>query len=270
MSEKKITGLTTEQAEESRRIFGENVLTPPKRVSLWKQFLEKFEDPIIRILLFAWLLSMIISGIHCWGPEQEGFSAFLEPIGIFFAIILATGVGFWFEYDASRKFDLLNQTNDDVMVKVLRDGNVTEVPRSEVVVGDVVLLDTGEEVPADGDLLESVSLTVNESCLTGELSAAKTTDPQHFHKEATYPSNRLMKGSTVIEGYGKMCVTEVGDATEFGKVATQATVKPQEKTPLTLQLEKLAQLISVIGFSLAFVTFGILLVKDINGLEPTE
>ncbi len=251
-------GLTLEQVLESRRKYGENRLTPPKKESVWRLFLEKFNDPIIRVLLVAAVLSLVISVI-----ENE----YAETIGIFFAIILATGVGFWFEYDASRKFDLLNQTNDDVMVKVLRDGNVTEVPRSEVVVGDVVLLDTGEEVPADGDLLESVSLTVNESCLTGELSAAKTTDPQHFHKEATYPSNRLMKGSTVIEGYGKMCVTEVGDATEFGKVATQATVKPQEKTPLTIQLEKLAQLISVIGFSLAFVTFGILLVKDINGLE---
>ena len=254
----KYQGLTSEQVLESRQKYGENRLTPPKKESVLRLFLEKFNDPIIRVLLVAAVLSFVISII-----ENE----YAETIGIFFAIILATGVGFWFEYDASRKFDMLNQTNDDVMVKVLRDGRVVEVPRSEVVVGDIVLLDTGEEVPADGDLLESVSLTVNESCLTGELSAAKTTDPAHFHKEATYPSNRLMKGSTVIEGYGKMCVTEVGDATEFGKVATQASIKPQEKTPLTLQLEKLAQLISVIGFSLAFLTFGILFVKDINGLD---
>ena len=251
-------GLTSEQVIESRKKYGENRLTPPKKESVWRLFLEKFNDPIIRVLLVAAVLSLVISVI-----ENE----YAETIGIFFAIILATGVGFWFEYDASRKFDMLNRTNDDVMVKVRREGSVREVPRSEVVVGDIVILDTGEEVPADGELLDSMSLTVNESCLTGELSAAKTTDPAHFHAEATYPSNRLMKGSTVIEGYGTMRVTEVGDATEFGRVATQSTVKSEEKTPLTLQLERLAQMISVVGFSLAFVTFGILLAKDIQQLE---
>ncbi len=250
-------GLTQEQVIESRKKYGQNVLTPPKKESVWRLFLEKFNDPIIRVLLVAAVLSLVISVI-----ENE----YAETIGIFFAIILATGVGFWFEYDASRKFDMLNRTSDDVMVKVRREGSVREVPRSEVVVGDIVILDTGEEVPADGDLIDSMSLTVNESCLTGELSAAKTTDPAHFHPEATYPSNRLMKGSTVIEGYGTIRVTEVGDATEFGRVAEQSTVKSEEKTPLTLQLERLAQMISVIGFSLAFLMFAVLLVKDVKGL----
>ena len=134
-----MTGLTPEQVEESRRLFGENVLTPPKRVSLWKQFLEKFEDPIIRILLFAWVLSMIISGVHCWGPEQEGFAAFLEPLGIFFAIILASTIGFIFEVKAARAFEVLNTVNDDIMVTVMRNGKVQEVSRKEIVVGDIVL-----------------------------------------------------------------------------------------------------------------------------------
>ena len=149
MSENRKQGLTSQQVEENRLKYGANVLTPPARESLWKKFIEKFEDPIIRILLVAWLLSMIISCVHCWGPEQAGFSAFLEPIGIFFAIILASGIGFIFEVKAARAFDVLNTVNDDVMVTVLRDGKVQEVSRKEIVVGDVVILNTGDEVPAD-------------------------------------------------------------------------------------------------------------------------
>ena len=167
-------GLTSAQVEESRRLHGENVLTPPEKTPLWKQFLEKFEDPIIRILLVAWLLSMVIAGVHCWGPEAAGFSAFLEPLGIFFAIMLASCVGFFFEVKANRAFDILNTVNDDILVTVVRNGHITEVPRKEVVVGDIVMLGTGEEIPADGHLLEAVSLQVNESTLTGEPMIGKT------------------------------------------------------------------------------------------------
>uniref|UniRef100_UPI00402A310F cation-transporting P-type ATPase n=1 Tax=Parabacteroides distasonis TaxID=823 RepID=UPI00402A310F len=148
-------GLTKQEVEESRRLHGENVLTPPEKASLWSQFLEKFEDPIIRILLVAWLLSMIIAGVHCWGPEAKGFTAFLEPIGIFFAIMLASCVGFFFEVKANKAFDILNTVNDDILVKVIRDGNICQIPKKEVVVGDIVVLETGEEVPADGHLLEA-------------------------------------------------------------------------------------------------------------------
>ncbi len=261
MSAKKIVGLTPEQVEESRRLFGENVLTPPERVSLWKQFLEKFEDPIIRILLLAWVLSMVISGVHCWGPEQEGFAAFLEPIGIFFAIVLATTIGFFFEVKAARAFEVLNTVNDDVMVTVMRSGRVQEVPRKEVVVGDVVLLNTGDEVPADGLLLESHSLQINESTLTGEPVISKTTVEADFDDEATYPSNRVLRSTTVVDGHGIMEVDLVGDATEYGKVNQGALIDNELDTPLQMQLKRLAGLISKVGYVVAAVTFILLSLK---------
>lgn len=261
MSEKKLSGLTPEQVEESRRLFGENLLTPPKRVSLWKQFLEKFEDPIIRILLFAWVLSMIISGVHCWGPEQEGFAAFLEPLGIFFAIILASTIGFIFEVKAARAFEVLNTVNDDIMVTVMRNGKVQEVSRKEIVVGDIVLLNTGDEVPADGILLESHSLQINESTLTGEPVISKTTVEADFDDEATYPSNRVLRSTTVVDGHGIMQVELVGDATEYGKVNQGALIDNELDTPLQMQLKRLAGLISKIGYAVAAVTFVLLSVK---------
>ena len=261
MSEKKLTGLTPEQVEESRRLFGENVLTPPKRVSLWKQFLEKFEDPIIRILLFAWVLSMIISGVHCWGPEQEGFAAFLEPLGIFFAIILASTIGFIFEVKAARAFEVLNTVNDDIMVTVMRNGKVQEVSRKEIVVGDIVLLNTGDEVPADGILIESHSLQINESTLTGEPVISKTTVEADFDDEATYPSNRVLRSTTVVDGHGVMEVELVGDSTEYGKVNQGALIDNELDTPLQMQLKRLAGLISKIGYAVAAVTFVLLSVK---------
>ena len=175
-----VNGLTSKEVEESRRVNGANILTPPEKISLWKQFLEKFEDPIIRILLLAWLLSMIISAVHCWGPEHAGFSAFLEPLGLFFAIVLASTIGFVFEVKAARAFDVLNTVNDDVQVTVKRDGKVQQVSRKDVVVGDIVLLNTGDEVPADGLLLETTSLQINESTLTGEPVVDKTTDEADF------------------------------------------------------------------------------------------
>ena len=261
MTEKKITGLTPEQVIESRHLYGENVLTPPVRESLWKQFLEKFEDPIIRILLLAWVLSMIISGVHCWGPEQEGLSAFLEPVGIFFAIILATTIGFFFEVKAARAFEVLNTVNDEIMVTVMRNGKIQEIARKEVVVGDIVMLNTGDEVPADGMLLESHSLQINESTLTGEPVISKTTIKEDFDDEATYPSNRVLRSTTVVDGHGIMQVDLVGDATEYGKVNQGALIDNELDTPLQQQLKRLAWLISKIGYAVAAVTFILLSAK---------
>ena len=261
MADNKIKGLTTQQVEENRLKYGSNVLTPPEKESLWKQFLEKFEDPIIRILLLAWVLSMIISSVHCWGPEQEGFAAFLEPLGIFFAIMLASTIGFFFEVKAARAFEVLNAVNDDIMVTVIRDGKVQEVSRKEIVVGDVVMLGTGDEVPADGVLLEAHSLQINESTLTGEPMISKTTVEADFDSEATYPSNRVLRSTTVVDGHGVMCVDLVGDATEYGKVNQGALIDNNLETPLQLQLKRLAGVISKMGYAVAAVTFVMLTVK---------
>ena len=261
MSENRKQGLTSQQVEESRLKYGANVLTPPARESLWKKFIEKFEDPIIRILLVAWMLSMIISCVHCWGPEQAGFSAFLEPIGIFFAIILASGIGFIFEVKAARAFDVLNTVNDDVMVTVLRDGKVQEVSRKEIVVGDVVILNTGDEVPADGVLLESQALQINESTLTGEPVISKSVVEAEFDEEATYPSNRVLRSTTVVDGNGVMLVDMVGDATEYGKVNQGAQIESGIDTPLQMQLKRLAGVISKFGYAAAAITFLLLSVK---------
>ena len=248
-------GLNPEQVAESRRLHGENVLTPPEKTSLWKQFLEKFEDPIIRILLVAWVLSMVIAGVHCWGPEAAGFSAFLEPLGIFFAIMLASCVGFFFEVKANRAFDVLNTVNDDILVTVIRGGKITEVPRRDIVVGDIVLLGTGDEVPADGHLLEAVSLQINESTLTGEPLISNTTREEDFDTEATYPSNVVMRGTTVVDGHGVMVVEQVGDATGYGKVYEGSQIDNNIDTPLQIQLKGLANVISKAGYTIAVVTF---------------
>lgn len=245
-------GLSAEEVEQSRREYGENVLTPPARQSVFRLFLEKFSDPVIRILLVAAVLSLGISFIH---------NEFAETIGIFCAIFLATGVAFWFEYDAMRKFDLLNRTNDDNPVKVIRDGMVGEIPKRDVVVGDIVILQSGEEIPADGKLLEAMSMLVNESTLTGEPQIAKTIDPAHFEQEATYPSDEVMRGTTVIEGHGTIRVTAVGDATDFGKVAEQSAVESEEETPLNLQLKRLSRLIGKVGAWIAGLTFAVLLAR---------
>lgn len=261
MITEKNRGLSQAQVEESRRLHGENVLTPPEKVSLWKQFLEKFEDPIIRILLLAWVLSMVISCVHCWGPEQAGFSAFLEPLGIFFAIMLASLIGFIFEVKAAKAFEVLNTVNDDVMVTVVRDGKVQEVSRKEIVVGDIVKLNTGDEVPADGILLDANSLQINESTLTGEPVISKTTVEAEFDAEATYPSNRVLRSTTVVNGHGVMCVDLVGDATEYGKVNQGALIDNNLDTPLQVQLKRLAGLISKLGYVAAGITFILLSLK---------
>ena len=261
MAKEKLNGLTAEQVEESRLKYGSNILTPPEKVSLWKQFLEKFEDPIIRILLLAWVLSMIISSVHCWGPEQEGFAAFLEPLGIFFAIMLASTIGFFFEVKAARAFEVLNTVNDDIMVTVIRDGKVQEVSRKEIVVGDVVMLDTGDEAPADGTLVEAHSLQINESTLTGEPVISKTTVEADFDSDATYPSNRVLRSTTVVDGHGIMRVELVGDATEYGKVNQGALIDNNLETPLQLQLKRLAGVISKMGYTVAAITFVLLTAK---------
>lgn len=260
-NKQQIGGLTDAQVEESRRLHGENVLTPPAKVSLWKQFIEKFDDPIIRILLVAWVLSVGIACVHCFGPEQAGFSAFLEPLGIFFAIMLASCVGFFFEVKANKEFDILNTVNDEIQVTVVRDGRITEVSRKDVVVGDIVMLGTGEEVPADGHLLEAVSLQINESTLTGEPLIGKTTNEADFDKEATYPSNVVMRGTTVVDGHGIMVVEQVGDATGYGKVYEGSQIDNHIETPLQMQLKGLAKVISKAGYAIAVVTFLTLTIK---------
>lgn len=247
-------GLNDKQVLESRQKYGENLLTPPKRPSLWKLYLEKFEDPVVRVLLVAAAFSLLISFMH---------NEYAETLGIFFAIFLATGIGFYFEYDANKKFDLLNAVNEETLVKVIRNGKVHEIPRKEVVVGDIVVLETGEEIPADGELLEAISLQINESNLTGEPVVDKTIIEADFDEEATYASNMVMRGTTVVDGHGMMRVLKVGDATEIGKVARQSTEETTEPTPLNLQLTKLAKLISWIGYSVAGITFLIFFLKDV-------
>lgn len=268
MAKDDLKGLTAEQVKESRLKYGSNILTPPEKTSLWKQFLEKFEDPIIRILLLAWVLSMIISSVHCWGPEQEGFAAFLEPLGIFFAIMLASTIGFFFEVKAARAFEVLNAVNDDIMVTVIRDGKVQEVSRKDIVVGDVVMLNTGDEAPADGVLIEAHSLQINESTLTGEPVISKTTVEADFDNEATYPSNKVLRSTTVVDGHGIMCVELVGDATEYGKVNQGALIDNNLETPLQLQLKRLAGVISKMGYAVAAITFVMLTAKVFLASEP--
>ncbi|MFK1926837.1 calcium-translocating P-type ATPase, PMCA-type [Bacteroides fragilis] len=247
-------GLTDQEVLQSREKYGANLLTPPKRPSLLKLYLEKFEDPVVRVLLIAAVFSLIISVI-----ENE----YAETIGIIAAILLATGIGFYFEYDANKKFDLLNAVTEETLVKVIRNGRIQEIPRKDVVVGDIVVLETGEEIPADGELIEAISLQVNESNLTGEPVINKTIIEADFDEEATYASKLVMRGTTVVDGHGSMKVLRVGDATEIGKVARQSTEQTTEPTPLNIQLTKLANLIGKIGFTVAGLAFLIFFIKDV-------
>ena len=246
------TGLSDAEVQASREKYGENVLTPPARTPMWKLFLEKFSDPIIRILLVALLLSIAVAVYHV-ATGEAGMSALFEPAGIALAILLATVVGFLFEMSAARKFDILNQVNDDQPVKVVRDGHILEIPKRDVVVGDIVMLNAGDEIPADGILLSAVSVQVNESSLTGEPMATKTTVEADFDKEATYPSNAVMNGSTMLGGYGVMRVTQVGDATEYGKVYTGSQIENNTQTPLDKQLNTLASFITKASYVIAAI-----------------
>ena len=254
------TGLTDAEVLESRSKHGVNILTPPKKDSLWKKFFEKLVgpfgrfikgwengDPLIFILEIAALLSIAIACSEYWGwfgLEPKGSSVFLEPVGILLAIFLATGVAFYFEVKADKAFAILNQVNDEEPVKVIRNGNNIEVPKKDVVVGDIVILNTGDEVPADAELLEAVTLRIDESTLTGEPVCDKTTNTAEFDKDATFPSNHVMKGTKVMEGHGVCRVFAVGDKTENGKVFVAAQIDNSVKTPLNEQLDRLSHLIT--------------------------
>ena len=251
MSEKvRYKGLSLEEVSESRVKYGVNVLTPPEKESLFMKFLGKFKDPLIIVLLIAGVLSIGISFYEYYGLN-EGPTVFFEPVGIFMAILLATGLAFIFEVKADREFAILNQVNDDEPVYVIRDGNAVRIPKKDVVVGDIVMLNTGEEIPADGELLEAVSMNVDESTLTGEPVCHKTTDPEQFDPDATFPSNEAMRGTKVMEGHGIMRVKRVGDATENGKVFKAAQIDDSVKTPLDEQLGKLGKLISWASYTIA-------------------
>lgn len=244
-------GLSNEQVAESRAAHGANILTPPKKISAWRKFLEKFRDPLIIVLLIAGVLSMGISFYEY--SLGLGATVFFEPVGIFVAIILATGLSFIFENRAEKEFAILNKINDDDPVEVVRNGGSTLVPRKDVVVGDIVVLNTGQEVPADGELLEAVSLCVDESTLTGEPLCRKTTNKADFDPDATFPSNMVLRGTKAMEGHAVMRVTAVGDATENGMVFEAAQIDDGVKTPLSIQLDKLGRLIAKISYGVGIL-----------------
>lgn len=241
------TGLTAREVAQSRSKYGENVLTPPAKAPLWLQFLDKFRDPLIIILLIAGALSILISCYEYFGLG-DGPTVFFEPVGIFVAIMLATGLSFYFEYQADKEFAILNKVNDDEPVEVIRDSNTTQIPRREVVVGDIVIVNTGEEIPADGELMESTLLNVDESTLTGEPMCAKTTVASEFDSQATFPSNHVMKGTKVMEGHGVMRVIAIGDHTEQGKVFEAVQIDNSVKTPLDEQLDGLGRLVAKLSY----------------------
>ncbi|MBO7082419.1 MAG: calcium-translocating P-type ATPase, PMCA-type [Bacteroidales bacterium] len=243
-------GLTSEQVERSRLEHGNNLLTPPKKEPLWKLFLEKFKDPIIRILLITLVLSVAVS-LYQWLTGTAGASVLLEPLGIFVAVMLATTVGFAFELSANKKFDILNKAKDEEKVTVMRDGHITQIERKDVVVGDMVFVNPGDEIPADGTLIEAIALQINESALTGEPMAQKTVRTEEFDPEATYPSNYVCRGTSIIDGNGIFFVEKVGDATEWGKVYQGAQIDNKVKTPLNEQLDKLGRTITIASYVIA-------------------
>lgn len=260
----KYQGLTSEEVTRSRAEYGENVLTPPKKDSLWLKFLRKFADPLVIILLVAGLLSVCISCYEFWGLN-EGPGVFFEPLGIIIAIILATGLSFYFELKADREFAILNKVNDDEPVQAIRDGHPVQIPKKDVVVGDIVVLNTGNDIPADGQLLEAVTLNVDESTLTGEPICHKTVDPGQFDPDATFPSDKVLRGTKVMEGHGIMRVTAVGDATENGKVFEAAQIDDSVKTPLDEQLDRLGRLISRMSYVIgALVIVGRIVMYFVN------
>ena len=243
-------GLTSEQVEKSRLEHGNNLLTPPKKEPVWKLFFEKFKDPIIRILLITLMLSVAVSLYqYCTGVADARI--LLEPLGIFIAVMLATCVGFAFELSANRKFDILNKAKDEEKVTVMRDGLITQIERKEVVVGDLVFINPGDEIPADGTLVEAIALQINESTLTGEPMAQKTVVEEEFDQEATYPSNYVCRGCTVLDGNGIFVVDKVGDATEWGKVYQGAQIDNKVKTPLNEQLDRLGHAITIASYVIA-------------------
>lgn len=247
----KRNGLTDEQVKQSREQHGKNVLTPPQRTSLWKLYLDKYRDPIIQILLVAAFVSLILAFIE---------KNFMETIGIFVAVFLATTVGFYFERDAAKKFNLLTALSEEQPVKVRRNGKVMEIPRHDVVVGDVVLVEVGDEVPADGELIVCNDLQINESTLTGEPVTEKSLEGGG---DGAYPRNVILRSTMVMNGRGEFVVTAVGDATEIGKVAKKSTEQTSVETPLHMQLDKLAKMISKVGSVVSVAAFFIFLIHDI-------
>ncbi|MDR2843689.1 MAG: HAD-IC family P-type ATPase, partial [Candidatus Symbiothrix sp.] len=244
------TGLSDAQVLESRQKYGANLISPPEKKSYWKQYFESLEDPLIRILLVALVLSIGVAAFQFY-KGMEPASVFLEPLGVLLAILMTTGAAFAFTVSANKKFDALNQVSDDTLVKVIRNGNVCAIAKKEIVVGDIVLLETGEEIPADGKLLEAISLQVNESTLTGELVAHKSVNEADFDTQATYPSYRVYKGTTVLDGHGILEVQTVGNATEAGKVDVKMQEDSAVETPLNIQLNRLAHLISQASYVIA-------------------
>lgn len=269
MVQKHWSGLTAAQVEENRGLHGDNVLTPVEKESIWKKFFEKFKDPTIVILIVAAVLSLGVALYEVW-KHGEGMDAFLEPLGIMIAVLLATGLSFYFEQKADKEFAILNKVNDDEPVRVIRDGHTIEIPKRDVVVGDLVVIETGNEIPADAKLLDSMSLMVDESTLTGEPIALKFSDPQLYDKESTFPTNHVMRGTKVMEGHGLCEVFAVGDKTENGKVFKAAQIDQGTRTPLNEQLDRLGNLISKLGYSIAVLVLVGRLVVYFSGLEVFE
>ena len=245
-------GLTAEQAHESRLQHGSNELTPRPRTSRWKLFLEKFEDPIIIILLIAMVLSLLSACYEYFITKTDLTGAgFFEPVGVFLAILLSTGIAFYFELKSEKEFELLSQVGDEVRYKVMRDGEIIQIPKREIVVGDRLYLETGEEIPADAELLEAVTLSVDESTLTGEPMTIKSVHPDDQDSEATYPTNYICRGTTILEGHAVCHVQVVGDATEQGKIFEGIQIDASVETPLNRQLDHLGSLIARISYILA-------------------
>lgn len=246
------TGLSSEQVLSSRARYGENILTPAKRRPLWMRFMDKFKDPLIAILIVAGIASLGIAFYEYFGLD-EPWSAFAEPLGILIAILLSTVLSFIFEVKADKEFSILNQVNDDEQVIVIRDGRHQKIRKRDVVVGDLVAIQTGDEIPADGTLCNAVMLRMDESTLTGEPSCMKSTDPEAFSKEDTYPTDQVLRGTKVLDGHGEYEVTAVGDKTEYGHVYQNAQIDNGVRTPLNEQLDRLGHLISVASYVLAFL-----------------
>ena len=272
----KYSVLNESQVIASRKEHGANILTPPEKEPLWKQFVQTLTGPLghlipgwengdslVFILEIAALLSGFISfsEYYGWLGLEASYDAkvFFEPVGIIMAIVLATGISFYFEVKANREFEILNQVNDDEPVKVIRsiDGKekVVAIPRRDIVVGDVLMLSTGEEVPADCELLEATSLSIDESTLTGEPICHKTVNEAEFDTNATFPSNHVMRGTKVMEGHCVCRVFAVGDKTENGKVFTAAQITDNVKTPLDEQFDRLGFVISVASYIIGILVF---------------
>lgn len=269
MAQRAWSGLTATQVIESRNLHGNNVLTPVEKESIWRKFFEKFKDPTIIILIVAAVLSMGVSLYEVLG-HGKGIDAFLEPVGIMIAVLLATGLSFYFEQKADKEFAILNKVNDDEPVRVIRDHHTIEIPKRDVVVGDIVVIETGNEIPADAKLLDSMSLMVDESTLTGEPIAPKFSDTALYDKETTFPVNHVMRGTKVMEGHGLCEVFAVGDKTENGKVFKAAQIDQSVCTPLNEQLDRLGRLISKLGYSIAILVLIGRLIVYFSGMEVFE